>query len=195
MADNKEVKEIKPKQSVTDMEAEIKALELEAKRLELIDLKERIDERKMKRENKDSRSKMNGTVLTQNAAQLKAAQARCNHKKGGNGAEGIIQGQGDDPQHAVLKHQFGNGDIWVRCLRCGKTWKPPIEEEYYFNENGVSVAPADGTFDQAQFDKTLREYNEAVGFQTRNVMSGSIQYRFGDGGKIFRKVMKDTTLR
>lgn len=187
--------DLKKKQSVEEMEMEIKALELEAKKLELIDLRDRIDERKMKKENKDSRTKSNGAVLKANASQLKAAQARCNHKKGGNGAEGLIQGQGDDPQYAVMKHQFGNGDVWVRCLRCAKTWKPPIEDDYFFDENGVSVTPEEGTFSQAKFDAAARDYDAALQFQTRNVMSGSIQYRFSDGGKLFRKVMQNTDLR
>ena len=178
-----------------EMEMEMRKLELEAKRLELIDLQERVDERKMKRENKAQRSRINGDTLRQNQEKDKQAQAACNHRKGGNGADGIVQGKGDDPQYAVLKHQFGNGDIWVRCLRCGKTWKPPIKDSFYFDKRGVAVAPKDGEFNAEKFEKAQREYADAVAFQTRNVMSGSIRYAFSDGGAYFRKVMENTNLR
>lgn len=180
------------KQTVEEMELELKRLEIEAKKLELLDIKDRVDDRQMKRDNKDQRTRANGTVLENNLLQRKAAQAQCNHKKGGNGLEGFVSGQGDDPQYAIIKHQFLNGDIWVRCLRCGKTWKPPVEESFFFNSNGREVAPKDGKFDKDAFETAQVEYKRALAFQTRNSMSGSYQFRFSDGGKIFRTVTKDT---
>jgi hypothetical protein len=177
-----------------EMELELKALEIEAKKLELLDIRERVDERKMKRDNKDQRSRANGQVITNNAEQKKAAQAQCNHKKGGNGLEGYVGGQGDDPQYAVLKHQFCNGDVWVRCLRCGKTWKPPVKESFYFDIHGKSVAPQDGKFNNEAFINAQTEYRLALAFQTRNSQSGSYQFRYSDGGQIFRDLMKDADL-
>lgn len=180
------------KQSLEDMELEFKRLEIEAKKLELLDIRERVDERKMKHDNKEQRTRANGQVLDNNLAQRRAAQAYCNHKKGGNGLEGYMSGQGDDPQYAVFKHQFLNGDIWVRCLRCGKWWKPPVKESFYFNEQGKEVAPQDGTFNKALFEQIESEYKQALTFQTRNSMSGSYQFRFSDGGQYFRVTTKDT---
>lgn len=185
LKETKEVKLTLRQQQQADMELEMQKLLLEEKRLSVLDLKERVDERKMKRDTKDDRSRSNGNVLRQNAAVNALVQAQCNHKKGGNGAEGIIQGRGDDPQYAVLKHRFGNGDIWVRCLRCGKTWKPVLEEDH----------TVEGVFNKEAFAAAVNDYNAAVSFQTRNVMSGSIPYQFSDGGKHFRQVMKNTDLR
>jgi hypothetical protein len=188
-----EVKDSKAKkQSMEEMELEFKRLEIEAKKLELLDIKERVDERQMKRDDKTSRTRANGAILDGNYAQRRQVQAQCNHKKGGNGIEGFVGGQGDDPQYAIWKHQFLNSDIWVRCLRCGKWWKPPVKENFYFDERGREVAPQDGQFNAELFAKAEVEYRQALGFPTRNSMSTSYQFRFSDGGEIFRKVTKDT---
>ena len=185
--------EVKPKkQTLDEMELEFKRLEIEAKKLELLDIRDRVDERQMKRDNKDQRTRSNGTVLDNNFTQRKAVQDHCNHKKGGNGLEGYVGGQGDDPQFSVLKHQFLNGDIWVRCLRCGKWWKPPVEESFYFDNRGRNVAPSDGTFNKELFERAQQEYRAALSFPTRNSMSTSYVFQFSDGGKYFRQVTKDT---
>jgi TolA-binding protein len=172
---------------LTDAEFEKKRKALELRRLEADtqDIEERLAEREMKRETKRQRSINNGQTLRQIEASSKAAQEHCNHKKGGSGAQGFIAGEGDDPQYSVLKHRMPNGDVWVRCLRCGKTWKPPVESKFTVN----------GKFNKQAFDEAVQEYEKAVAFQTRNQMSGSIQFRFGDGGKYFREVTKDVNMR
>jgi hypothetical protein len=180
------------KQTLEEMEIEFKKLEIEAKKLELLDIRDRVDERQMKRDNKDQRTRANGVVLDNNLAQRRAAQAQCNHKKGGNGIEGFMSGQGDDPQYAVFKHTFLNGDMWVRCLRCGKWWKPPVEASFYFDERGREVAPKDGKFNKEMFEEAQREYRFALAFPTRNSPSSGYQFRFSDGGQVFRDVTKDT---
>ncbi len=169
------------------LDIEIKKAELAAKQLELKertanlqDVEERLAERELKRENKRQRSLTNGQTLKQLAQNDTAAQKRCNHRKGGNGAQGVVAGQGDDSQYAVLKHTFANGDMWVRCLRCGKTWKPPVKEDYE---------------SEALFLKAVVEYETAVNFQTRNMPSGSVTFRFSDNGQYYREVTKATTLR
>jgi hypothetical protein len=180
----------KPKTVKSEIEAldlETKKLDLETKKLEMLerqanlqDLQERLAERELKRENKRQRSVTNGVTLNQLAANDLAAQLRCNHKKGGNGAHGVVGGQGDDSQHAVLKHTFANGDMWVRCLRCGKTWKPPVRDNYKREEDYL---------------KAVASYEAAVNFQTRNVPSGSCQFRFSDNGAYYRVVTASSTLR
>ena len=179
---------------VTKKETELEKLELEAKRLEIEerrlsvlekkanvqDLEERLSERELKRETIRQRSKINGETLRQLANNDDAMQRRCNHKKGGNGANGVIGGQGDDSQYAVMKHTFANGDMWVRCLRCGKTWKPVRRESFSSEE---------------AYLKAVVQYETAVNFQTRNVPSSSIQFRFSDNGDYYRQVTSDTNLR
>jgi hypothetical protein len=176
-----------PKKEIEALELETKKLELEAKKLEILekqanlqDIQERLAQRELDRENKRQRSLTNGETLKQLSANDRAMQKRCNHKKGGNGANGVVAGQGDDSQFAVLKHTFGNGDMWVRCLRCGKTWKPPVRTDFS---------------DEALFLKSVVEYETAINFQTRNVPSGSVQFRFSDNGDYYRKVTSGTTLR
>lgn len=168
-------------------ELELKKLELEAKRLEVLerkahleDLTEQLAERELRRETKRQRSLTNGATLKQLADGDHIAQSRCNHKKGGNGVNGVIGGQGDDSQYAVLKHIFANGDMWIRCLRCGKTWKPPVKSQYK-NERDFLLAEVD--------------YKTAVNFQTRNVTSGSVQFRFSDNGEYYRQVTANSNLR
>ena len=168
-----------------DLEAkqlEIKAKQLEIKEREanLQDIEERLAERELKRETKRQRSLTNGATLKQLALNDTAAQKRCNHRKGGNGAAGVVGGQGDDSQYAVLKHTFANGDMWIRCLRCGKTWKPPVKENFKTEQ---------------EFLAAVAQYEAAINFQTRNVASGSCQFRFSDNGAYYRQVTASSTLR
>jgi hypothetical protein len=184
MSDNKEVKQT-TEGTPSSYDKRIQELNLRKAEAELQDLEERLAEREMKRETKRQRSVTNGITLNQIKNNNKAVQDHCNHRKGGNGAEGVVGGQGDDSQYAVLKHRMFNNDLWVRCLRCGKTWKPPIKEEFTVN----------GKVDEDAFIRAQRDYQEAVAFQTRNQTSGSVQFRFSDGGEDSRRKMKDVTLR
>jgi hypothetical protein len=155
-------------------------LELLEKQANIQDLQERLNERELRRETKRQRSLTNGATLKQLAQQDTAAQKRCNHRKGGDGLHAIVGGQGQDSQYAVMKHTFCNGDMWVRCLRCGKTWKPPVKEVFATEQD---------------FLKAVVDYETAVNFQTRNVASGSIQFRFSDNGAFYREVTASTNLR
>jgi hypothetical protein len=116
--------------------------------------------------------------LKQLAHNRELVQSRCNHRKGGNGAAGVVGGQGDDTQYAVLKHKMSNSDWWIRCLRCGKWWTPPIEEDY---------ATVEG------FKGAQAEYRTALEFPTRNIGSTSVPFQWGDGGKFFREQLRHTT--
>lgn len=172
---------------VEAMQAELIALELESKRLEIAeknlnleDLQNRIDERKLKRETVRQVSVTNGISLKAIKDDELKAQKRCNHHKGGNGVSGIIGGQGDSLDYAVIKHVFLNGDTWVRCLRCGKTWKPPIKADY----------KTEDAYNLAQM-----QYEQAKEFSTKNSTSSSYQFRYSDNGEYFRETMRNTTLR
>jgi hypothetical protein len=193
VAPNKEIKTVQKLTEAEELTIENQRLELEIKRKELAtknleilekeanlqDIQERLAERQGKRQDKSEKAKSNGLTLAQNRAALKAVQDRCNHKKGGNGENGIVGGQGDDSQYAVLKHIFLNGDMWVRCLRCRKLWKPPIKKNFTTE-----------TSYQAAWDV----YNAARNFQTRNGTSSGYQFRFSDGGEYFREVTEHVNL-
>lgn len=184
-AEEKQVQKVK--QTQAEMETELKALEIEAKRLEvqyqkanLQDMKERLEERELKRGNKSQGAITKGATLKQIKANEKTAQERCNHRKGGNGMQGYLSGQGDDSQYAVLKHTYAHGDTWVRCLRCGKTWKPPVRTQCESDAEFVTLTAA---------------YKEAINFPTRNVTSTGVVFKFSDNGEYYREHTKDSTLR
>jgi hypothetical protein len=162
------------------LEKEAKQLEIKERTAHLQDLEEQLANRELQREAKRQRSITNGATINQLAAIDAANQKRCNHRKGGNGAQGVVGGQGDDSQYAVMKHTFANGDMWVRCLRCGKTWKPPVRTEFSTEEDFVTA---------------VVNYQTAVNFQTRNVPSASVQFRFSDNGAYYREVTKNANLR
>lgn len=163
-----------------EMELEDLQLSIDARKAQLEDHKENKFKREMERENKSMDSKTKGLALRQVADAERQVQKRCNHKKGGNGLQGILGGRGDAGQYAVLKHTMSNGDMWVRCLRCGKTWKPPLERSY--------KNPAD-------FIKAEAEYKIAVDFQTLNSPSSSAQFNFSDQGQFYREQMEHVSLR
>jgi hypothetical protein len=77
-----------------------------------------------------------------------------------------------------MKHQMINGDIWVRCLRCGKTWNPPVREELFLRRRGKASCPEGRTFNRALFEKAIEDYKRATMFETNNSMSTSVQCRF-----------------
>lgn len=169
------------------IERELKLLELEEKRLtveaakaNLQDTRERLDERQLKRGVLASRSKTNGATIAALAANAKKVQNRCNHKKGGNGIPGYVGGQGNDSNYAVMKHTMCWGDVWVRCMRCGKTWKPPVEKFFDTKE---------------EYLKAYVEYQTALEYQTNNSPSSSYQFRYSDNGAFAREVMQPSTLR
>lgn len=172
------------KQTVSEMEEELKSLELQAAKLSIMekeanlqDVRERLAERQMQRETKSMRAITNGQTIKQTAAAVKQKQTRCNHRKGGQGLSAIVGGQGDDSQYAVYKHMFCNGDIWVWCLRCHKCWRPPVEAWFETKE---------------LYNKALAEYDVALNFQTRNIASGSYVFKFSDGGAYFREMTRYT---
>lgn len=195
------VQALKPKKSAVEMDAELKQIQLETAKLELEekkanlqDVKERLEERQLKRDALKDRSRTNGQTFSQNDKRQKAAEDGCTHRKGGNGLGDFLGGKGQDPQFAVIKHRMLTGDIWVRCMRCGKTWKPPIRKNFYFAD-GQQVAPKDGKFDAVQYEQALREYQGAVHFQTKNATSSSYIFGYTDGGEYAREILEPTTLR
>jgi hypothetical protein len=112
-------------------------------------------------------AKIYGRCLTQQTRSYAHRQANCTHRKGGMildlKSPGKYLGKGESSQYAIIKHQFTHGDIWVRCTRCGKWWKPPIRSQY----------KQDRDFWRAMF-----EYEEALNFPTNNTMSSSVQCKF-----------------
>ena len=111
------------------------------------------------------RARISGECLTGRAKALHQVQDSCNHRKGGyaNLKTGHISmgTDGGSGGFAVIKHTFAWGDTWVRCLRCGKWWKPPVRARFAHEEDYIDA---------------LIEYKEALKFPTCNAPSSDIQW-------------------
>lgn len=196
------------------LELEIKKQQLEALQLEqeerkyhIKDLKARLAERELSEKQLQEDRAAQGRTFAQQEATDAYRFSICTHRKGGKISardNRVLHTGGNGEQFAVIKHQMINGDIWVRCLRCGKTWNPPVEKNFFFNAMGKNVAPQDGTFNQARFNKAVEQYEAAVMYPTGNSMSTSVQCRFTtineQGQKIdaadkYRENIASTTLR
>ena len=110
-------------------------------------------------------ARIKGESLTGYAKALHQVQDSCNHRKGGyaNLKTGHIS-MGTDAGlggFAVIKHTFAWGDTWVRCLRCGKWWKPPVRARFAYEEDYIDA---------------LIEYKEALKFPTCNTTSAALQW-------------------
>lgn len=197
------------------MEVEIKRQQLEAQTLEIEERQYHIKDLKAKIADRDIREKQiqedreqQGRTMAQQDATDNYRFSVCTHKKGGTASPRdtrVLSTGGNASQYAVMKHQMINGDIWVRCLRCGKTWAPPVQKNFYFNAKGVKVAPQDGTFNRAKFEAAVEDYKRAIMFETNNSMSTSVQCRFTrydpetgntiDASDIYRDGVASTNLR
>lgn len=181
-------------QTAEQMDAEIKRLDLEIKRQEfaemqlrkreremsLRDLTQRVTERELKDKQRQLDRENSGKTFMQQDNEDSFRQRNCSHKKGGLTSPRnmqVLKTGGDSQFYAVIKHQMINGDIWARCQRCAKTWKPVVEEDFFFRAGKV-VAPKDGVFDAKAFEAAEMEYQRALAFTTNNTMSGSVQCRF-----------------
>ena len=194
---------------------ELKKAELEAKLLEkqereyhIKDLKARLADRDIaEKQTKEDREQQGRTFAQQDATDTYRYKI-CTHKKGGIVTPRdmrVLTTGGNNVQYAIMKHQMINGDIWVRCLRCGKTWAPPVEQNFFFDAKGRNVAPNDGQFDKMRFERVREEYVRATMFETNNSMSGSVQCRFArfdvesgrmiDAADKYRESIASTTLR
>jgi hypothetical protein len=235
MSESKEVKVSEVKAPAVDptpvinYDDEIKKAELEAKKLELQikkrqlealeleqeertyhiqDLKHSLAERSVKEKQLQEDRANQGRTFEQQRQTDNYRYSICTHRKGGmvtpRDLRALSTG-GNREQYAVIKHQMINGDIWVRCQRCGKTWAPPVEKNYFFDGHGRVVAPQDGVFSVEKFEKAQREYIEATMLNTNNTMSGSVQCRFTtfdpesrkmvDAADKYREALANTTLR
>ena len=152
-----------------EIELELKKLEIMERKLNLRDLEERLAERELKREAKGSKAKSNARDIADADIQQARREAGCNHRKGGEGYEGYL-GQGTDAaDHAIHRHRMPNGDIWIRCLRCAKTWKPPVLS--LFTDKA-------GVIDKPGYAQAMDEYRAGLMLPTRNKMSESVLYRW-----------------
>lgn len=107
---------------------ELDALRLEREKLELEDLRNKVEAVRRKKAADKLSADQQEQSIKEAQRQEKIRQSICNHRKGGMGLEGMIAG--NDTNYAVIKHQLPNGDWLVMCTRCCKMWK---KEDAGFN--------------------------------------------------------------
>lgn len=170
---------------LADKKAELMELELKAKRLELLereanlqDVQERLAQRELLREDRIQKFKTKGAVISQDKAADDQVSKRCKHRKGGNGEKGKYSGE--SPFYAVIAHTFANGDQWIHCQRCPKTWKP-VKRDWFKTDAEYLAAQA--------------EYEAAKNFPTNNTPSSAALFRFSDNGDHYREVTRDANLK
>lgn len=183
-------------------------LQKEERKYAMQDLRSRIGDREVKELQRKQDREQQGLVFSQQARTDAAKQAVCTHKKGGIVTPRdmrVLTTGGNGQQYAIIKHQMINGDFWIRCLRCGKTWCPPIKDNFFFNKKGKIVPPKEGDFNIEKFKEAISDYQRAVNFETNNTASGSVQCRFSrfnedtgewvDAAQEYRDALKSTNLR
>jgi hypothetical protein len=176
--------------SVEEMTRYSVLLDLEHKRLEQLDLKDRVNDRKNKRDMRFQEFKSRGLSLTQTDKVNKQRQDGCSHRKGGRGLEALQKG-GSDSDFAVIRHLMPNNCWWQRCQRCGKTWKPPAKQDF-------KLETVEG---KSAYDQAVREYKEALSWPSDNIPSTGItfQHKSDDGDKsadeFLYEAYKDVNLR
>lgn len=150
--------------SDAEVAAELKALELEEKRLDLELKREAVALHRGRRQAQLEATQQKMQSLRNFIAQRAAQQAKCNHRKGGIGPEALINGEGSSPMYCVIKHRLPSGNYFVICSRCGKEWHPA--EPY--NVEGGRVVAKDAT----------PGWEEAVRYPTDNTPSVSSTFFF-----------------
>lgn len=140
-----------------DVTAELAALEMEEKQLDLEIKRETVSKIRAQRASKLEEARSKTMAVKQFLAQRKAVQDNCNHRKGGIGAEAVMRGQGTDAMYAVIKHKLPCNRYFVLCQRCGAEWHPaqPIF--------GIKATPG---------------YEEAIRWPSDNTPSGSSTFMF-----------------
>lgn len=155
------------------------------------DISERLADRQNKRNTKSQEYESRGRELIKTGRDQAAVQNACQHKKGGRGniPGGFLRG--NDVNYSVIKHTLPTNQMYIRCTRCGRTWKPVSQFDY-------DMKSAEG---KSAYEAAKVEYQRAVDFNTDNIESSSItfQHTSDDNNvtaqKFVHDVMKNVTLR
>lgn len=152
-----------PEKTDSQINEELNALMMEEKRLDLEIKRDTVSKIKSQRQSALDQARAKMIATKQFLAQREASQRACNHRKGGQGAEGLIRGQGTSAMYSVIKHRLPNNRLWVLCTRCFKEWHPA----HIDIDNGVVVNYA-----------ATPGWEEAVSFPSDNTPSGSSSFLF-----------------
>jgi hypothetical protein len=171
--------------SLTTAELERRALfiDLDHKELQRELVKRQTEKMKMTDAQNRDKFYSRGQELKKTDRDLKKHQDQCSHRKAGRGLEGLQKG-GNSADYAVIRHILPTNELWQRCLRCAKTWRPPHAQDFDKSPSGI-----------AAYEEAKRVYKEAVSWPTDNTTSSGITFNWDDGGEFAHEIMKGTTLR
>lgn len=171
------------------------------RKLMLIDIESRVSQAeltrhqtaqfKMKQAEQKDKFFSRGRELRNTAVSQAKHQAGCSHRKGGKGIDALQRGGTDASDHSIIHHLLPNNEWWMRCTRCGKTWRPPHPEDF-------NLKSAEG---KAEFEQAKADYKWALEAPTNNSPSTGITFKHesDDDNKTAKQfvhdVMKDVNLR
>jgi hypothetical protein len=106
-----------------------------------------------------ARAKQNQRLLNEKDKKALAQMRQCNHKKGGQGMQGL-KGRGSGPNYSVIDQSFSHlpGGPVRFCTRCPASWKPGDTRKNH--PLGIS-------------------YEEAMTWPTNNTAGGCVEFSFG----------------
>jgi hypothetical protein len=146
---------------------------------------------KMKQAEQKDKFWSRGRELKNTAASQKKHQDGCSHRKGGRSIEALQRGGTDASDHSLIRHLLPHNEWFVRCQRCGKTWRPPHVEDF-----DLKTVEGKAAFEQAKVD-----YKWAMEAPTNNTPSTGITFKHQseDDDKTAKQfvhdVMQDVNLR
>ena len=142
-------------QKTLDLDNEMRELDLEIKRETVAKIRQK------RQEAKDKVLQMQQTIAAFLSQRI-LRQKFCNHRKGGTGAQAVLQGAGQSAMYCVIKHKLPVGKYFVLCQRCGKEWHPALTA---LENAGVPT-------------KATKGYFEALQYPTNNSESGASLFNF-----------------
>lgn len=146
------VDDLESPDTTESLKVQLKALQDEEAALDLEIKREKVAKIRSERQAKQDTARSNMEAIRAMMEQRERLQRVCTHRKGGRGHGAVLNGQGTDPQFAVIRHMLPSGRLMILCQRCG-------QEEY-------SRDPLTGALPTAQYQR----FSE---FQTDNQTSGS----------------------
>jgi hypothetical protein len=113
-------------------------------------------------------------ALDETAKHQEAMQSICNHRKGGEKEDALLQGAGTNQNNmAVIKHTYPWGETQVMCSRCRKVWAPgdegyqealrwptsnqPSGTQLFFIQNGPRTIKQWDQVQREKWDKALAD--------------------------------------
>ena len=196
------VKEVKPKtrQELLDADDEtltneeltrkILLVDLDQKKIQVKVLQHQNAKFQMTEQEQKDKFTSRGRELRKTDHDQKKHQDQCSHRKGGRGLEGLQKG-GSAADYAVIRHTLPTNEMWQRCQRCGKTWRPPHVQDFDIKTDAGKAA----------FEEAKKVYKDALSWPTDNIPSSGITFghQSDDGNKsandFVHEVMSGTNLR